>query len=310
MLITVAGLFVSLAVSASAQRPAFWVDLKLGEPVSTEELLEDLAEVDVIYLGETHRLERHHRLQAEIVRELAASERPLIVGLEQIEARDQEGVDRYNSGALDFEGLAEAIAWEKQWNNYEAYREIVEAVREAGGRLVGLNGPHEVIRLVGKNGVEGIEADERASLPAEIFLDDPVYEKLLETLLLVHMSMEKGFLRKVFEAQAARDESMAAALVDAWKEQAAKSEKRPIAVVICGAGHCQFGLGMPDRVRRRLPEARDRIVLMSESGDLELTDEEKAMSRDIEIKHRDLEFIERPVADYLHATEPKPEEEE
>ena len=127
-------------------------------------------------------------------------------------------------------------------------------------------------------------------------------------MLLVHMSMEKGLLRKIFEAQAARDESMAAALAAAWEKSTAKGgKKKPIAVVICGAGHCQFGLGTPDRVRRRLPGTRDRIVLMSESGDLELTDAEKAMMRDIEIKHRDMEFIRRPVADYLHAMEIKPE---
>ena len=296
-------------VDASAQRPAFWVDLKLGEPVSTEDLLEDLVDVDVVYLGETHRLERHHRLQAEIVRGLAKSGRPLILGMEQIEARDQEKLEDFNEGKVDFDGLAEAIEWEKQWNNYDAYREIVEATHEAGGRVVGLNGPREVIRQVGRNGVEGIEPNERATLPEEIFLDDPIYEELMETLLLIHMSMEKGFLRKIFEAQAARDESMAAALEAAWKKEGGESDKRPIAVVICGAGHCQFGLGTPDRVRRRLPEARDRIVLMSESGDLELTDEEKAMSRDIQISHRDMEFIRRPVADYLHATEPKLEEE-
>ena len=82
-------------------------------------------------------------------------------------------------------------------------------------------------------------------------------------------------------------------------------ERRPLAVVIRGAGHCQFGLGTPDRVKRRLPDAESRIVLMSESGDLELTEEEEKMRRDLEITHRQLEFIERPVADYLHVVEPK-----
>jgi uncharacterized iron-regulated protein len=275
------------AVQASAQdRPAFWVDMKLGEPVSTEEMLEDLAEVDVIYLGETHRLERHHRLQAEIVRELAKSGRPLILGLEQIEGRDQEEVDRYNEGKVDFKGLAKAIEWEKQWNNYEDYREIIEAAHGSGGRVVGLNGPREVIRSVGKSGVDGLSKEDRVQLPEEIFLDDPVYEKLMETLLLVHMTMEKGFLRKVFEAQAARDESMAAAIAEGWRDAPGKGDgKKPIAIVICGAGHC-------------------------ESGDLELTESEKAMMREMEIRHRDVDFIDRPIADYLHAMEPKPEDEE
>lgn len=305
----IAALGIVFAVAAPAQeRVAFWIDMALGEPVSSEEMLEDLVEVDVIYLGETHRLERHHRLQAEIVRALAASGRPLILGMEQIEMRDQAKLENFNAGKVDFDGLAKAIDWEKQWNNYGDYRGVVEAVRDAGGRLVGLNGPREVIRAVGKKGVAGLDAEERALLPKEIFLDDPVYERLMDTLLMVHVTMEKGFLRKIFEAQAARDESMAAALAAAWEKAATKDKsKRPIAVVVCGAGHCQFGLGTPDRVRRRLPDARDRIVLMSESGDLELTDEERAMMREMEVRHRDVEFIRRPIADYLHAKEPKPE---
>ena len=267
-----------------------------------EDLLEDLAAVDVVYLGETHRLERHHRLQAEVVRGLAKSGRPLILGMEQIEARNQVDVDRFNSGAIDFEGLAEAIEWEKQWNNYEAYQEIIEAARKAGGRLVGLNGPQEVIRQVGRNGLEGIETVERASLPEGGFS--------------MIRSMKNSWRRscwcicrwrRVFCGRSSRRRRRG---MNRWRRRWSIRGRKPIAVVICGAGHCQFGLGTPDRVRRRLPEACDRIVLMSESGDLELTDEEKAMSRDIEIHHRDLEFIKRPVADYLHAKEPKPEDEE
>lgn len=300
-----------LMASAEGERAEFWVDMALGEPVSQEEMLEDLAEADVIYLGETHRLERHHRLQLEIVRGLAETGRPVVLALEQVEARNQKEVDEFNRGKTGFDELAKAIDWKKQWNNYADYRAVVEAVRESGGRVVGANGPLEVIRAVGKKGVAGLSPEERKQLPEDVFLDDPVYEKLLETLLMVHMTMEKGFLRKVFEAQAARDDAMADAVARSWHAMAERdASRRPVAVVVCGAGHCQFGLGTPDRVRRRWPDVRDRIVLMSESGDLELTDEEKAMRRDIEIKHRDVDFINRPLADYLHAKEPAPEEEE
>jgi uncharacterized iron-regulated protein len=273
--------------------------------------MEDLTEVDVVFLGETHRLARHHRLQVQIVEALAATGRPLLVGLEQIESRNQEEVDRYNRGEIDFEELAAAIAWEKQWRGYENYRALVEGTREAGGRVIGLNGPLEVIRAVGRGGIEGLSKEERAGLPEEIFLDDPLYEQLMAQLLMIHMSVDEDTLRQIFEAQASRDASMAAALVGAMEEARAEGKKeRPLAVVICGAGHCQFGLGTPDRVGRRLgEESQLRIVLMSESGDLELTEEEEKMMRELEISHQDLEFIDRPVADYLHAVEPKAEDE-
>ncbi|MEM8954922.1 MAG: ChaN family lipoprotein [Verrucomicrobiota bacterium] len=292
-----------------ADRASFWIDLSHAEPVTFGEMVEDLGEVDVVFLGETHRLKRHHRLQREIVEALAATGRPLIVGLEQIESEDQSGVDRFNEGELDFDGLVDAIEWEKQWRGYENYRGLVEMTRELGGRIVGLNGPLEVIRAVGRGRVDGLSDEERAKLPMEIFLDDPMYERLMGKLLMVHMSVDEDTLRPIFEAQASRDEAMAAALELAMEEAVAEDkEARPLAIVVCGAGHCQYGLGTPDRVQRRLgDEAQMRIVLMSESGDLELTDQERAMMREMEISHRDLEFIDRPVADYLHAVEPKEE---
>jgi hypothetical protein len=70
--------------------------------------------------------------------------------------------------------------------------------------------------------------------------------------------------------------------------------------VLCGAGHVSYGLGMVSRVRRRLPEIKDRVILLSQSGDLELSPEELAITRDIEITHEQLRAINRPIADYLH----------
>jgi len=71
-------------------------------------------------------------------------------------------------------------------------------------------------------------------------------------------------------------------------------------VVVCGVGHVSYGLGMVSRVKRRLPKIKDRFVLFSQSGDLELTPEEKAMARDIETTHEQLRAINRPLTDYFH----------
>ena len=66
------------------------------------------------------------------------------------------------------------------------------------------------------------------------------------------------------EAQIARDETMAQRLVDFLNAAGARTGA---AVVLTGAGHVSYGLGMPARVRRRLPQVRDRILLFAESDD-------------------------------------------
>lgn len=104
----------------------------------------------------------------------------------------------------------------------------------------------------------------------------------------------------------ARDEQMAFVLSSYLKSKAGKGKT---AIVLCGSGHVAYGLGTASRVRRRMPQVKDRIVLMSESGDVELTEHEKAVSRPIRITHDDLKKIGRPIADYLHVTSLKPPQE-
>ena len=79
------------------------------------------------------------------------------------------------------------------------------------------------------------------------------------------------------------------------------------ALVLCGTGHVAYGLGTAARVRRRLPQMKDRIILLSESGDLVLSPQERAVARTITITHEQLRQIDRPIADYLYQTSRKEE---
>ena len=290
-------LLAGMARPASAgETRDLWLDLYRGEEVDETTLLDDLATAGVIYIGEIHTIERHHEAQAALLAELAKQGRPLALGLEQIEARDQPAVDRFNRGELDFEGLAEAIQWPKQWKNYEQYRPLCEIARKNGIPLRALNAPAGIIRAIGRGGLAALPAGERAQLPKDIVTDDPAYEKLMNLMLAVHMSMAPDKLRPVFEAQVARDETMAENIARAMRDHDGTARA---VVVICGRGHVNYGLGTPDRVRRRVPDAVQRILLVTESGELVLNAREKAMARDVDIRHEDLRALGRPLADYL-----------
>lgn len=299
--------FVTHLSGAEEKRAEFWIDLLMSEPIEEEsDLWEDLTSVDVVFVGETHRLARHHRIQVVIAEHLLASKRPFVLGLEQLEARHQPVLDRYAGGQIDFDSLAKTIDWKAEWDNYEDYRALLETVREGKGRIVGLNAPREVIRETGKIGVAALKPEQRSLLPETIHTDDPIYERLLNQLLSVHSTFDPKFLKNVFEAQVARDDSMATHLVAALGPMPAKGQPRPIAMTVTGSGHIQFGLGTADRVKWRRPDLEARIVLCSESGDLVLTPMEEAMQRAVQISHRDVRFIGRPAADYLYVKEQNP----
>jgi uncharacterized iron-regulated protein len=265
-----------------------WIDVYRGEPLRCESLLSDLAAADVIYLGEYHTVQRHHAVQAEILAGLARRAIPLALGLEQMESWQQPSLDRYNRGEIDFAQLAEATGWPKRWKNYRQYQPVLEAARKAKA---------ETIRqVVHSGGVAGMSAEARKGLPAEMRLQDPVYEKLLALQMVVHVAATPEVVRPMIEAQMARDEAMAEALAEYAKSGPGRGRK---VLVLCGVGHVAYGLGMPARVRRRLPGVRDRIILLSESGEVRLSPEETAQARELEITHQQLREINLPVADYL-----------
>ncbi len=284
-------------IAAAAHAEDLWIDVYQGEPVGHQEVLEDLATARTIYLGERHTLQRHHQMQTKILTDLAQKGLPLAVGLEQMESSQQSHLDRYNRGEIDFEQLANVTAWPKRWQNFQQYRPSLEAARKWKAPVVALNAKSETIRqVVRSGGVDRLPPGVRKELPAKVQLQDPPYEKLLCLEMMVHVSATSQTLRPMIEAQIARDEAMAEALATFLKSDQGRGRKL---LVLCGAGHVAYGLGLPARVRRRLPDIKDRIVLFSESGEVRLSPEEKAQARAVEITHEQLRDLCRPIADYL-----------
>jgi uncharacterized iron-regulated protein len=284
-----------------ANRPALWVDALRGEPLDFEQLLDELQKARVVYLGEIHSVPRHHELQTAILEGLARRGNRLVLAMEQFEYFAQPALDRFNTGGTDLNQLAAEAALDKRWRDHTNYHALLRTAQAHRVPVLALNARAETIRAVGRQGLAGITVAQRAELPAEIVTTDPRYERLATRVLGVHMAFDPQKLRPVFEAQVARDETMAARLVEFLSSPQGKGRT---AVVICGRGHCEFGLGMPDRVARRIPDVTQRVVLCSESGDLHLSETERKQAREIEVPHEFLREIGRPPGDFFHVIEP------
>ena len=286
-------------------RRSLWIDVYRGEPLRYEDVLDDLAGAGVVYLGEFHTLQGHHAIQEQVVTDLARRGRPLVLGMEQLESVQQPAVDRYNRGEISFDQLAEAVHWPQRWANYQQYKPVVEAARKFKIPILALNARSETIHQVARSGgIGGMDPKLRAELPKEIQIDDPPYKKWLGIQLMVHMAANPETLRPMIEAQIARDEAMAQALCTFLNSDAGRGRS---AIVLCGTGHITYGLGTPARVRRRMPQIKDRIVLLSESGDLVLSPSELSAARAITVTHEQLRQIDRPIGDYLWVTSLKEE---
>src|SRR6266404_2995732 len=83
----------------AAPRAMLWVDALQGEPMVFQEVLEDLRQARVIYLGEIHSIPRHHELEKELLEGLTSQGLNLVLAMEQFEFFSQPALDRFNSGA-------------------------------------------------------------------------------------------------------------------------------------------------------------------------------------------------------------------
>jgi uncharacterized iron-regulated protein len=281
-------------------RAMLWVDALRGEPIALEDMLQDLRPRDVVYLGEYHSIARHHRLEEELLRYLTQSNRPAVLALEHFEFQQQPALDRFSRGEIGLNELASQTDLARRWPGYTNYLSLLGTAQKSGVALLALNARSDTIRAVARKGLAGVSSTQRKELPEQIVLDDPVYERVLDQSLSVHMAFDPQKLRPVYEAQVCRDETMAARLTEYLASAAGKGR---LAIVLCGRGHCEFGLGTPARVARRAPGLTQRILLFSESGDLHLTPAEQKQAREVEISHEFLREIGRAPGDYFHVVE-------
>ena len=88
-------------------------DLKTGLTIQTGDLVERLASVRVIFIGELHNHPAQHRRQLEIIRGLWKRDPGLIVGLEVFSRPDQDLLDRWVKKEIEESTFVEMVVGEK-----------------------------------------------------------------------------------------------------------------------------------------------------------------------------------------------------
>lgn len=254
------------------------VDGRTGEPVAFDDFVADLASARVVYVGEEHTSAADHAAQRAVLVALrdADPDGSFALGLEMVQRPFQPTLDAWNAGELSEAAMLEGVEWESRWgHDYGLYRSILDAARDRSVRVVGLNAPREVTRLIGQGGLAALDDTQRAGL-AELDLDDAAHRSMVMEALRGHGGADDETLERFYVAQVVWDETMAEG-VEAALEAGAEH-----VVVIAGRFHVRRGLGIPRRAARRGAEPY-RIVMPIAAEELEET-----------LAERD-----PPVADYL-----------
>jgi uncharacterized iron-regulated protein len=295
LFVAVATIILSFETQAMSDCKPFVVDLYMGEPLPMEMVMEDLASVKIVYVGEVHTVDRHHKIQAEILRRLSDKGLKLALGMEMFSVAKQDILDRWQKGNDSVADLINKLG-KVHWTNLMDYEPVLLLARRLDIPIIGLNAEDKLVRKVARKGLSSLTSAEKEQIPRGLKRINPLNDRLLRLKLQVHRAFKGKGLDRIVLAQVLRDATMARTIVRFLKSAAGRDRTM---MVIAGTGHLNFGLGIPDRVQRQA-KLSSRIILPSESGEMVLSEDQKRHSAPLEITHKDLRFINRPIADYLH----------
>jgi uncharacterized iron-regulated protein len=225
-----------------------------------KELLADLAEADVVYVGEAHDDADHHLVQLRIIEHLHSKGRLHGIGMEMFRRPFQETLNDYVEGTIGEAEMLEKTGWRENWGyDFALYKPILDFARQWKLPIVALNIDKDVRKKISESGLGALSNSERARLPA-IDTSDEAYKKSLKHIFQAHLEEGEEFSQEKFDrfflVQCVWDQVMADSVVR-WFRAAPENAQL---VVLAGTGHMRNRRGIPGTVRTRLGK-RDKVVI-------------------------------------------------
>ena len=201
-------------LTISAQKAPYVIYNAKGKKVSYKKMLKTLEKKDMVLFGELHNNPIAHWLQYELTADLH-TKRPLILGAEMIEADNQDELNDYLSGKIDYKALDSTA---RLWNNHKTdYAPLVDFAKDNKLVFVATNVPRRYASMVYKGRFEALDslpAQEKewiAPLPITYDPELPSYQNILK------MMGDHGSPTLVM-AQAIKDATMAHFILQNYKE--------------------------------------------------------------------------------------------
>lgn len=229
------------------------IDTHDGAVLTPAEAADRLAEVDILFVGESHTSIDFHRAQAGIIGALLDAGREVLVGLEMFPVTEQQHLDRWIDESMSEADFLTTSRWYEHWGyHWNYYRDIFVLAQQRGARMFALNAPRDVVSAVRRKGIDNLDPDEAAHLPPSIDTDNAEHLRLFKSYFgdddAMHGGMTDEQWQAMFAAQCTWDATMGYNAVRGLQEHA--TSDNAIMVVLIGSGHVSYGLGIERQARR------------------------------------------------------------
>lgn len=221
------------------------------QTLSFPQLMEELADKRLVFVGEIHDRYDHHLNQLAVLQALHKQTPTLAIGVEWFQSPFQMALNRYLNGNITEAEMLQQSGYYERWRyDFRQFRPIFEYAQTNKLPIIALNAPVELTRKVSKGGLESLSATEREQLPHEITPADEDYQQRLKTIFSLH-SNDKQQFEHFMQVQRVWDETMAANI-----SQYLNKHLHHRMVVFSGSGHISQGDGIPKDVQRRMPSIK------------------------------------------------------
>jgi uncharacterized iron-regulated protein len=226
-------------------------DTASGALLTPADLPARLADARLVLVGEEHIGMDSHRVERRVIEELHRAGRRVLIGLEMYPYPEQHWLDDWSEGKLTEEAFLEGSRWYSNWGyNWLYYRDIFLFARDNRLRMYAINAPREVVAAVRQKGFKGLTPDEAAHIPTEIDTKSADHLRLFKASFedeSFHMGSGDAQWQAMLNAQCTWDATMG---WNAVAPLAKDADPKAVMVVIVGAGHVQYGLGIERQARQ------------------------------------------------------------
>ncbi|MFT7679171.1 MAG: putative iron-regulated protein [Planctomycetota bacterium] len=254
-------LLSSCAIVGSDHRMLRSVD---GERVDMQTMLDELADADVVFLGEEHDSGVVHRLQFEVTRGLLEHHGKLAVSMEMFERDGQGMLDLYLAGGISEERFLKLT---RHWPNYaDHYRPVIELAKSEGLPVIAGNCYRPIASKIAKKGLHAGLGSPWAALRVDVS-QGAYLDKFMQAMATSRKEGEPvpEHVLRFYASQCVKDSTMAESIALYFDELG--EEAAPV-VHWCGRFHSDFGLGTVERLRKLRPDLKIIVVSGSKDEDL------------------------------------------
>lgn len=184
-----------------------------GQRIPIEQVIAEVCNSPVVFVGERHDVVSHHELQLEIIKGMHKIGKPLAIGVEMFEIQNQPALDSWIAGKTTEDTFVQV--YQANWRNlyWGLYRDIFLYARDNGIPMVALNAPQPIVQKVARQGFTVLSISDLHVLPAGSTV--PIRDEDIQFMTSYYPGHGKdsAAFRHLGEAQVLRNRVMAKSIV-------------------------------------------------------------------------------------------------